>query len=90
MYTRLNINYREVEPEECCITCHNAEHNNIHACPAPDYIRCDKVDDDCIIQPKGCAKNYVCDLWELKRGPNKREKALAKLTKEDKEILGLE
>ena len=90
MYSKENVNYREVEHEVCCATCQYAKRYQTHPNSGPGhYLRCDKVDEESIIQPSKCARYYVCDLWELNCDLNKRKKALAKLTKEERELLGL-
>ena len=80
---RKKFNFRKVSEQRTCHNCDNAKGD----------VSLSEGYDRCIVHQTVlyCAykRKHVCDAWEKKRPPTVRERALSKLTAEERRALGI-
>jgi len=88
MYTKITANFRDVEPQQTCVNCGNVGHKiGDKRFWSEGYDGCLKINEIVFC----CDKHKsVCDLWKPKYVPTEKDKALAKISKKDRKLLGLE
>lgn len=75
-------NYREIRKPNSCDNC-----NNKKAYHTQGWSECTM--NEMVLIPWSNMRWLVCDKWEVVYTPTERDIALAKLTKKEKELLGL-